>query len=160
MSEPSLSSIARALGRIPTGLYIVSTLDGERSLGLVCSLMTQVGFDPPTVCLAVGRDRNHLAAIQASGRFAVSILDEASSGLMGAFFKPAPEQGSVFDDLEHVETPGGCPVLTGALAWLDCSCCGEFDAGDHVVVFGRVEAAELLRDGDSAVRLRKNGLDY
>ena len=35
MPETELSPIARALGRIPSGLFIVTTRDGERPLGFL-----------------------------------------------------------------------------------------------------------------------------
>ena len=54
----------------------------------------------------------------------------------------------------------GPPIVTGALAWLSCKLTGEHDAGDHVVVFGRVTDAECPRDGDPSIHLRKNGLAY
>lgn len=155
-----LSPLALALGRVPTGLYVVATREGDTPLGFVGSFLMQVSFEPPTICVAVGRGRAHLEAIRASGRFAVSILDAASSGVMGAFFKRHPEGESAFDHVEHGPSPGGMPVLGAALAWLDCAVSGEHEAGDHVVVFGTVEAAELLREGDPSIHLRKNGLDY
>jgi flavin reductase (DIM6/NTAB) family NADH-FMN oxidoreductase RutF len=153
--------LARALGRIPTGLFIVSSLDAEgRALGFLGSFLVQVGFDPPTVCVAVGKSRPHLEAMRASGHFAVSILDSESRNLMSSFFKAPPEGQSAFDGLDTRPAPSGPPILTGALAWLDCEVSGEHDAGDHIVVFGRVTAGEQVRDGDSAVHLRKNGLGY
>jgi len=150
-----LSPLALALGRVPTGLYIVTTRVGETPLGFVGSFVVQVGFEPPTVCVAIGSGRTHLAAVRESGRFAVSILDGASQGLMGAFFK-----GDAFERVEHVDSPGGMPVLPGALAWLDCAVSGEHGVGDHVVVFGTVEHAALQREGDPSVHLRRNGLGY
>jgi 3-hydroxy-9,10-secoandrosta-1,3,5(10)-triene-9,17-dione monooxygenase reductase component len=160
MSDPDLSPLAVSLGRLPTGLFVVTTLDDGRPLGFIGSLLTQVGFDPPTVCVAIGRDRQHLAAIRSSGRFAVSILDAESQGLMGAFFKRYDGEGTPFDSVEHRSAPGGAPVLTGSLAWLDCSVSGEHDVGDHIVVFGTVEAGEKLRDGEPSIHLRENGLAY
>ena len=157
-TEPT--PLARALGRVPTGLYIVSTLDGDQPMGFVGSFVTQVGIDPPTVCVAVGHDRAPLAAIRASERFALSILDGPSAGLMGTFFKPAPEGGTPFDALATESTPAGLPVLSEALAWLECRVSGEHAVGDHVVVFGTVEAGALLRDGEPSIHLRKTGLGY
>lgn len=152
--------LAQALGRIPTGLYVVATEQGGRPLGFVASFVMQVGFEPPAVCVAIAQGREHLGAIRAHGRFTVSVLDGASQGLMGAFFK-RPEPGhSPFDALEHRAAPSGLPVLAGALAWLDCRVSGEHASGDHVVVFATVEHGELLRPGDPAVHLRKNGLGY
>jgi len=148
------------LGRIPTGLYVVTAKTPERPWGFVGSFLVQVAFDPPTIGLAIGRQRPHLEAIRAAGRFAVSILDGASRPLMGPFFKRYPEGGSPFDELEHRPAPGGAPILDGALAWLDCSVAGEHAAGDHVVVFGRVEAGACLRPGDPAIHVRSDGLAY
>ena len=158
MSSPS--PLALALGRIPTGLYIVTTLQAGRPLGFVGSFLMQVGFEPPVVSLAIGRNREHLAAIRAHGRFGVSVLDGASQKLMAPFFKRHEPGRSAFDGLEHRPSPAGSPILAGALAWLDCKVTGEHATGDHVVVFGQVEHGDLLRAGDPAVHLRKNGLDY
>ena len=159
MSDQDLSPLARALGRIPTGLYLVTTNGPDGPLGFVGSFVMQVGFEPPTVCVAVGKERGPLAALRESGRFALSILDGDSSGLMGAFFKKRPEGETPFDELKHQPTPGGVPCFPEALAWLDCRLTGEHDAGDHVVVFGVAEAAEA-REGDPSIHLRKNGLGY
>ncbi|MFT5287442.1 MAG: flavin reductase (DIM6/NTAB) family NADH-FMN oxidoreductase RutF [Planctomycetota bacterium] len=156
-----LTPIARALGRIPSGLFIISSTDGDNpALGFLGSFLAQVGFEPPTVCVAVGKDRAHLTAMRASGHFGVSIMDQKSQGLMSAFFKAPPEGKSVFDDLETSSTPSGDPVLSGSLAWLDCKVTGEHEVGDHIVVFGTVTAAEMLREGDASVHMRKNGLGY
>lgn len=149
--------LAQALGRIPTGLYIITTRDGEQPLGLVGSFVMQVGFEPPTLVVAIGEGRDHLAAIRSSGRFAVSVLDESSASLMGAFFS---KDGSPFDSLDHEDSPGGMPVFTKALAWLDCRVSGEHSTGDHVSMFGTIEAARLLRPGDPSIHLRSNGLSY
>lgn len=159
MSSPP-SPLAQALGRIPTGLYIVTTLQDGRPLGFVGSFLMQVGFAPPVLSVAVAKEREHLAAIRAHGRFAVSILDGASQGLMSPFFRRHEPGTSPFDRLAQRATPGGLPVLADALAWLDCRVTGEFAAGDHVVVFGEIEHGELLRAGDPAIHLRKNGLGY
>jgi flavin reductase (DIM6/NTAB) family NADH-FMN oxidoreductase RutF len=154
-----LSPIALALGRVPTGLYVVTTRVGGTPLGFVGSFVMQVGFEPPTLSVAIGRGRDHLTAIRESGRFAVSVLDGESQGLMKPFFKSDPANGP-FDQLEHHDTAAGSPVLDGALAWLDCLVTGEHDVGDHVVVFGEVREAHLARGGDPSIRLRRNGLDY
>ena len=158
MSSPS--PLAQALGRIPTGLYVVTTLHQGRPLGFVGSFLMQASFEPPSVSLAIATKREHLSAIRTHGRFAVSVLDGASQNLMGAFFKKTEAGRTPFDELEHRPSPAGLPILAGALAWLECHLCGEHASGDHVVVFGTVEHGELLRSGEPAIHLRKNGLGY
>ncbi len=160
MARPH-SPLARALGRIPTGLYIVSSREAEgRVLGFLGSFLMQVGFDPPTLCVAIAKGRDHLAAIRATKGFAVSILDSDSKGLMAGFFKPPLPGESPFHGLAVLTAPSGSPVLAGALAWLDCEYTGEHATGDHSVVFGRVTAGDLQREGDPSIHLRKDGLGY
>jgi len=160
MSSDTPSPLARALGRMPQGLHVVATGSPEEPLGFVASLVQQVGFEPPTVCVAIAKGRDHVDAVRTGGGFTVSILDPESVGLMGAFFKKRDDGSTPFDELETRPAPSGLPVLAGALAWLDCRLTGDHPTGDHVVVFGVAEAGSLLREGDPSVHLRSNGLDY
>lgn len=154
------SPLARALGRIPCGLYVVATSTAEGPAGFVGSFVMQVGFDPPTVMVATGKSRGPLEAIRTSRHFALSILDDRSRDVMGAFFqKHDPGQGP-FDALATAAAPAGSPVLTDALAWLECELSGEHDCGDHIALFGRVTAAAVQREGDPAIHLRADGLGY
>ena len=161
MPEPTLHTpLARALGRIPCGLYILTTESAGAPLGFLASFVMQTGFSPPTLCVAIGKDRPHLAAIRSSSRFALSILDPASSGSMTPFFKQLPAGVSPFDGLATAPTASGSLVLCDALAWLDCRLHSTHDSPDHTVVFGEVVAGQLLREGDPKVHLRRNGLSY
>jgi flavin reductase (DIM6/NTAB) family NADH-FMN oxidoreductase RutF len=160
MPEIELSPTARALGRIPSGLYIVTTLTAGRPSGFLGSFVVQLGLDPPTVGVAIAKERPYLAAIRAHGRFALSILDGPSRGLMAAFLKKPVPGRTPFDDLRILETPAGLPALADALAWIDCRVDGEHALADHVVVFGTVTAGALLREGEPATHVRKNGLGY
>ncbi len=159
MSDTEPTPLALALGRVPSGLYVISTVEDGAPRGFIGSFLAQVGIDPPSVCVAVGKDRGPLEAMRQSGHFGVSILDEDSRGLMGAFFKKY-EQGGPFDGLATSTAPGGSPVLDDALAWIECKLTGEHETGDHVVVFGEVVAGALAREGEPAVHTRKSGLGY
>ncbi len=160
MSTTDVSALARALGRIPSGLYVVTTLRADEPVGFVGSFVMQMGFEPPTVCMAVGRTRPHLADLRESGHFALSILDKQASGLMAPFFRKLPDGESPFDQLRLMPTSIGVPVLADALAWVACRVVGEHAAGDHIAVFGEVVDGALLREGDPTCHLRKNGLGY
>jgi len=154
------SSLSRALGRVPSALYIVSTLRGGEPTGFVGSLVQQVGFAPPMLCLAVAKEREPLRDLRASGRFSLSLLDAGSRSRMGPFLKHAPPGKSPFDGLALGHTPAGLPYLADGLAWFDCRIVSEQDSGDHIVLFAEVEAAATLREGDPHVHLRRNGLAY
>ena len=160
MPAPDVSPAALALGRIPTGLYIVSVRHEGHLAGFVASFVMQVGLKPPRVCVAVGKDRAHLELMRAAGRFGLSILDGESEPLMGRFFRKHPPGAGPFDGLEVGTAAGGAPYLAGALAWLECGISGEHDGGDHVVVFAEVQDGAVRRPGDPTIHLRKSGLAY
>lgn len=160
MSNLDTSPTARALGRIPSGLFIVTTIGQRGASGFLGSFVMQTGFDPPTVCLAIGKSRPHLLEVRASGRFALSILDPKSRGAMAPFVRKLGEGESPFDGLSLAKTPHGLSVLSESLAWIECRVSGEHATGDHVVVFGEVTAAEVLREGEPCTHVRKDGLRY
>lgn len=161
MAIPSaIPPIGQALGRLPTGLYVVTALSGGSPIGFVGSFVMQMGLEPPVVAVAVGKDRAHLAAIRASGRFGVSILGHGSKDLMGRFFRKHEPGSGPFDGLALEHGAGGTPLLADALAWLECRVTGEHPTGDHVVVFGEVTDGRLCREGEPATHVRKNGLGY
>lgn len=160
MSEAATTPLAQALGRVSSGLYVVTTMGPSGPLGFVGSFVSQVGFKPPTLSLAIEEGRDHLVAIREQGHFGLSILDQDSSKLMGAFFKKYEEGTSPFDSLEMLETECGVPVLAGALGWLTCKLTSEHTPCEHVVVFGEVTAGAMLREGDPLSHVRKDGLKY
>jgi flavin reductase (DIM6/NTAB) family NADH-FMN oxidoreductase RutF len=57
--------------------------------------------------------------------------------------------GRTIDKLRGFETSeaaSGSPILTGALAWLDCRVESQMDTGDRTVFLAEVLAGKLLRD--------------
>jgi flavin reductase (DIM6/NTAB) family NADH-FMN oxidoreductase RutF len=160
MPNAAPTDLALALGRIPSGLFVVTTRRAGAPLGFVGSFVQQVGFEPPTVLVAVGKGRAPLEAIRSSRAFALSVLDPASERLMGRFFKRYEPGQSPFDGLTTFDAPSGSPVLSEALAWVDCQLSGEHELPDHVVMFGTVSEGRMLREGDPSVHLRRNGLTY
>jgi flavin reductase (DIM6/NTAB) family NADH-FMN oxidoreductase RutF len=160
MTNLDTSPIARAMGRIPSGLFIVTTRGKSGPTGFLGSFVMQTGFEPPTVCVAIGKSRPHLAEVRTSGAFALSILDPKSRGLMAPFLRKLGAGESPLDGLQLARTPAGLSVLAECLAWVECRVSGEHATGDHVVVFGQVTAGELLREGEPSTHVRKDGLRY
>ena len=160
MADPEATPLARALGRIPSGLFIVSTTRDGAPVGFLGSFVMQMGFAPPTVCVGVGKTRPHLDDIRRSGGFALSILDAPSRSLMAAFVRKLPPGVSPFEGMSLRHAASGSPVLADALAWVDCRLTGEFATADHIALFGEVVEGALQREGEPSMHVRKNGLGY
>ena len=51
-------------------------------------------------------------------------------------------------DYQLSERAPGCPILDDALAYAECAAEQFIEAGDHMLVVGRVLFAEVLNSGD------------
>lgn len=152
----TVPEIGAALGRIPSGLFVVAWRDGESDRAMLASWVMQAGFAPPAVSVAVAPSRDLLAAVDRGGAFAVSVLAESQRPLLARFGKPAADP---FAGLAVDRTPSGLAVLVGAAAWLECRPAARVGHGDHVVVVADVVAGGGAA-GEPLVHLRKNGLRY
>lgn len=171
-SSPDDGGVAAALGRIPSGLFVVTWREqegdaGEVDRGMLASWVMQAGFDPPAVSIAIGTSRGLLAAIDAGRSFIVNVLAESQRPLVARFGRPAGNGYDPFADLPIERGPCGAAVLAPASAWLECRAASKAAAGDHVVVVATVHAAAGTPaiPGTSApdspiVHIRKNGLRY
>lgn len=148
-----------ALGRIPSGLYVVGAVDEGRRIGMLCSFVEQAGFEPPMISIALGRDRALREILDRGAFFSVNILGAEDKKILAAF--GSGRQEDPFAAFPLLENAHGVPQLTGALAWLACRPRGSVPAGDHVVHVAEVVDGCLHReDSEPMIRVRKNGFAY
>lgn len=162
-SRPALSPLAHALGKIPSGLYILTVRNGDRATGMLASWVQQAGFDPPALTVAVARHRFVGDWIAESGRFTLSQLAAGSKPLIRHFGRGFEPDAPAFEGVELLgeDTARGGPVLAGAIAFLDATVAGELAVGDHRIFLARVDGGALLgNDAEPLVHLRHNGLHY
>ena len=153
-------SLAAALGRIPSGLFVLTARRGEQETGMLASWVQQCSFDPPQVSVALNKERDVLDWLADGAAFVLNILPEGSKGLVGHFGKGFDAGEPAFEGLKVCRERAAAPVLLAAHAYLACRVAGRFDAGDHVLVVGRVTAGAVLNPGHPTVHVRKNGLKY
>jgi flavin reductase (DIM6/NTAB) family NADH-FMN oxidoreductase RutF len=150
-------AIGAAMGRIPSGVYIVIAKRGEQNIGMMGSWVAQAGFEPPCVSVAVLPEREIYTAIEASGRFSINVLSNENMNLMKAFSRYSPDQ---FNDIDFTETEHGV-VLNEAVAVMHCRLMGKFDGADHHLFIGEVvDGAYLNHELAPMVHLRKSGFNY
>ena len=161
MSDDRLKALAAALGRVPSGLFIVTARRGEAETGLLASWVQQCSFDPPQVSLCLRRGRDLNAWLEEGAAFTLNILeDDGGTDLIVRFGRGFALDEPAFEGLE-VDRPGGAaPVLREALAYLECRVVARHDAGDHQLFIGRVTTGAMLGDGKPMVHVRKSGLHY
>ena len=131
-----------------SGVTVVTTLAGDTPVGITASSFSSVSLDPPMVLICVAKKLFSHSAIQETGAFGVNILGTKHLEWGMRFAGMIPEIEDRFAGLDvHTEITG-CPLLNGALGWLDCSLRYAHDGGDHTIFVGEVLAASARSDGD------------
>jgi len=153
--------MAVALGRIPSGLFVLTACHGERETGMLASWVQQCSFDPPQVSVAVRGDRDLLAWLTPGSTFTLNQVGEGQNSLLGHFGKGFALDQHAFTGLNVDRRAGEGPILLDALGHLLCRVAGRFAAGDHEIVVGTVVGGRPNQaDGKPWVHVRKNGLRY
>ncbi|MEY9841204.1 flavin reductase family protein [Streptacidiphilus sp. EB103A] len=145
--------LRNVLGRFATGVVAVASVDpdtGRRS-GLAANSFCSVSLEPALVSFCVARTSTSWPHIRAAGLLGISILGveqrEAASRL-------AVTGADKFRGMPWTLSPGGAPILEGALAWLECSLEAEHPAGDHGIVVARVLRVDAVQDGEPLLFFR------
>src|SRR4051794_25803430 len=98
-SHSPVSGLARALGRIPSGLYILTVRQGDRATGLLASWVQQSGVDPPMLTVALKGDRYVADWIASTGRFPLNQLATGSKALIRHFGRGFAPDAPAFEGL-------------------------------------------------------------
>jgi flavin-dependent trigonelline monooxygenase, reductase component len=128
--------LRNALGAFATGVTVVTAMQEDGTpRGFTANSFTSVSLDPPLVLVCVARTAGSCAVMQTSGHMAINILAEDQRHISASF---ASRSGTRFDGLDWHRGASGAPILPGTAAMLDCVMERTIDAGDHVILMGRV----------------------
>jgi flavin reductase (DIM6/NTAB) family NADH-FMN oxidoreductase RutF len=152
--------LAAAVGRIPSGLFIVTARQGADETGFLASWVQQCSFVPFQVSFAVKVGRAVAGWLTPGAPFVVNNLEEDQTELIAHFGKGFALSEPAFTGLELDNSTAGAPVLADALAFLDCRVSGRCHAGDHELFIGEVVGGRVLNEGRPMVHVRKNGSHY
>jgi flavin reductase (DIM6/NTAB) family NADH-FMN oxidoreductase RutF len=149
-----------ALGRVPSGLFILTVRKGESETGMLTSWVQQCAFSPPHVSMALKSDRTILPWLSDGTPVTLNILDENQTDMIAHFGRGFELGEPAFEGLEIERPDGGAPVLSEALAYLQCRMGTRIPAGDHVLFIAEVVGGRVLNESQPMVHIRKNGSHY
>lgn len=137
------------MGRFGSGITIMSTLQGGVAHAMTASAFTSVSLDPPLVLVCVDKGVRMHDAVLDCGYWAVSVLADSHRELAERFAKSGRDLYSQFDGVPVSPGPKtGCPLVVGALSWLECRTWATYEGGDHTIVVGEVLSLGASEQGD------------
>ena len=156
------TDLDKAIGRLSGGLYIITATKGDVSSAMLASWVSQASFEPPGLTIAVAKDRAIESLMQVGDRFVLNILEEGKyQPLMKHFLKRFKPGADRFARIKTQTAANGSPILTDALAYLECQVSSRMECNDHWIVYSHVDLGRVSNpDGLTAVHHRKVGNHY
>ncbi|NER26086.1 MAG: flavin reductase family protein, partial [Symploca sp. SIO1C2] len=129
---------------------------------MLASWVTQASFQPLGLTIAVAKDRAIESLMQVGDRFVLNILEEGNyQGLMKHFLKRFKPGADRFAGVKTQLATNGSPILTDALAYLECQVASRMECSDHWIVYATVDTGRVSKsDALTAVHHRKVGNYY
>ncbi len=152
----------KAIGRLSGGLYIITAKKGNLSGAMLASWVTQASFEPPGLTISVAKDRAIESLMQVEDQFVLNVLEEGNyQALMKHFLKRFPPGADRFAGIDTQAGQNGSPILTDALAYLECQVVSRLECSDHWIIYSQVQNGRVSKpDVLTAVHHRKVGNYY
>ena len=128
--------LRRAFGSFATGVTIVTTMDGQaQPCGFTANSFSSVSLEPPLVLVSIAKSAFSLTTFTDCEGFAINILAEHQRDLANRFASKGVDK---FSGIDWQPGSTGAPLLNAVVAWFDCENFQQVDAGDHVILIGKV----------------------
>lgn len=133
---------------------ITAQYDGARA-GLTATSLTALSAEPPTVVICVNRAASAWPTIERAGHFAVNLLGAHQRSIADRFTGRGGHRGEArFGEGHWTRFVTGAPVLSDALASLDCSIDEVIERHSHVLLIGRVKAIRISAGAEALLYWR------
>lgn len=154
-------SYAAPLGKIVSGCYIITLKNETQENAFLASFLIQTGFNPPTIALAVGKDRYAYALIKTLKPFTINIIGKEQMFFFKHFGKGFKPDEYPYQGINLITDRTNAPILADCIGYLEAQYKGEYETNDHIVVFAEVIQGDMLqKDAVPYAHIRKSGLSY
>jgi len=133
---PDIADFRKLMGRFATGVCIVAVEGGKAGVsGMTVNSFVSVSLEPMLVCWSLQNTSSQFDLYARALRFSISILTQEQQELALRYASRADSQ---LREQDFTRSPGGLPVVAGALGYMDCALWKTYPAGDHTMILGEV----------------------
>ncbi|MFP6613316.1 MAG: flavin reductase family protein [Pirellulales bacterium] len=153
--------IVPILGRVPSGIFILTARHEGQETGMLASWVMQAGFDPPSVTVAVKKGRYIADWLTACSTFALNVVAADGQPLLAHFGRGFEPAEPAFEGVDIERVAGELPVLAaGTVGYLLCQPGEHVDSSDHHIFLAEVIDGALISDAPPMLHVRKSGAHY
>jgi flavin reductase (DIM6/NTAB) family NADH-FMN oxidoreductase RutF len=145
----------RILGQRALGSVVVTARGTDGPAGFLGLSATHLTADPPTMLVCIDKRTSALSAVLDSRHFALNYLPHEAAAVADSFGGRGTAKGADrFESGRWTTLKTGAPVLTDALAAVDCALEETIERHGVVVAFGRVVDVLIRADGEPLIHFR------
>jgi crotonobetainyl-CoA:carnitine CoA-transferase CaiB-like acyl-CoA transferase len=136
MDPDAKRALRNAFGRFATGVTVVTTRQPDGTpRGFTANSFTSVSLDPPLLLVCIAKAALSCDTFASADHFAVNILADTQKDVSGLF---ASQSADKFAQAKWQGDAQNVPLIDGSLASFSCARHRLVDAGDHLILIGRV----------------------
>ena len=132
----------QALGAFATGVCVVTADTPTGPVGITVNSFTSVSLEPRLVLWCLDERSERAPLFAAAERYVIQVLAAGQRDAAARFAK-----GDWTLTEREVRRVGGAPRLAHSLAWFACEAERQIQAGDHLIILGRV-VEHAVTDGE------------
>lgn len=148
------------LGRVPSGIFILTVGSDDQATGMLASWVMQAGFDPPMVSVAVRQGRYVEEWITGGAPFNLNLVAEKQFDMLKHFGKGFEPGTPAFEGVSIRHCDRSVPILTECPGHLECEPLTHCDSGDHRIFLAKVVNGGLRHETQPMIHVRKSGKHY
>jgi flavin reductase (DIM6/NTAB) family NADH-FMN oxidoreductase RutF len=153
-------SFKSAMRHLAGGVAVITSGRGSACNGLTATSVSSLSIEPAALVVSINRNASLMPVLRETKAFGVNILAARHRGLADRFAGRGGHKGvERFDGSDWIELVTGAPLLTDALAAVDCTVDTIVDWNTHAVVIGLVEAVRLGGDAPALIYWRGDYVD-
>ena len=132
-----VKNFKKVMSKFVTGITVVTIQDSnQNSFGITVNSFNSVSINPLLVLFSINVESFLHNVILETGRFAINILANDQQNLSTKFTKPSSID---WNKIDHTYSKiSNSPILSNAIAYLDCSIFDTLKAGDHTIIVSNV----------------------
>lgn len=140
--------IKPAINKLSYGLYIVTSVDGDKINGQCCNTVFQITSEPTRVAIGINKNNYTHQFIEASGKVGIGILGQQGHHLVRNFGYRSGRDANKFEGIAYEVGTTGVPIVKECIAFLEGQVVEKLDCGTHTLYLIDVINGDLHTDAE------------
>lgn len=144
ISEVSADDFRGAMRHLTGGVSVITAGRGKDVSGMTVTSVASLSVEPPALIVSINREASSWPLIRRHGSFGVNILNADQLDIAERFTGKGGLKGAArFAGADWFTRASGVPLLSGALAAVDCEVEEVIERHSHAILIGRVLDLQL-----------------